>query len=69
MVQIVAGLAWDRNFNRERWHFGLSAGFEAQYWWGQNQTEQFTDADFPIYIREKGDLAFYGLTLRARVDF
>jgi hypothetical protein len=68
-VQIIAGLAWDRNFNKERWHVGLSAGFEAQYWWNQNQIEQFTDKDFPIYVREKGDLAFYGLTLRARLDF
>ncbi|MGC1878079.1 MAG: Lpg1974 family pore-forming outer membrane protein [Rhabdochlamydiaceae bacterium] len=68
-VQLVAGLAWDCNFNRDQCHFGLSAGFESQYWWGQNQTEQFTDKDFPIYVREKGDLAFYGLTLRGRFDF
>jgi hypothetical protein len=68
-VQMIAGLAWDRNFHREQWHVGLSAGFEAQYWWSQNQIEQFTDKDFPIYVREKGDLTFYGLTLRARFDF
>jgi hypothetical protein len=68
-VQIIAGLAWDRNFNRDQCHFGLSAGFESQYWWEQNQTEQFTDADLPIYVREKGALAFYGLALRGRFDF
>jgi hypothetical protein len=68
-VQIVTGFAWDRNFNKERWHVGLSAGFESQYWWSQNQTERFTDKDFPIYVREKGDLTFYGLTLRARFGF
>lgn len=68
-VQIVGGLAWGKNFNKERWYFGLSAGFEAQYWWRQNQMEQFTDDEFPIYVREKGDLAFYGLTLRGRCDF
>ncbi len=68
-VQMIAGLAWDRNFNSDRCHVGLSAGFEAQFWWDQNQTEQFTDKDFPIYVREKGDLAFYGLTMRARFDF
>ena len=68
-LQMVAGLAWDRNFSHERCHVGLSAGFETQYWWSQNQTEQFTDTARPVYIREKGDLAFYGLTLRGRVDF
>jgi hypothetical protein len=67
--QVVAGFAWDRNFHRDQCHFGLSAGFEAQYWWAQNQTEQFTDKDFPTYLRQNGDLAFYGLTLRARIDF
>lgn len=68
-LQMIAGLAWDRNFNRDRCHFGLSAGFETQYWWSQNQIEQFTDSDMPIYIREKGNLAFYGLTLKGRFDF
>lgn len=68
-LQMVAGVAWDRNFNRDRCHFGISAGFETQNWWNQNQTEQFTDVSFPIYVREKGDLAFYGLTLRGRFDF
>jgi hypothetical protein len=68
-LQMVAGVAWDRNFNRDRCHFGLSAGFETQYWWSQNQIEQFTDQNAPIYVREKGDLAFYGLTLRGRFDF
>jgi hypothetical protein len=68
-LQTVAGIAWDRNFNNDKCHFGLSAGFEAQYWWSQNQTELFTDKDFPIYARQKGNLAFYGLTLRGRFDF
>jgi len=35
----------------------------------QNQIEQFTDDNLPTYIRERGDLAFYGLTLRGRLDF
>ena len=69
MVQMVAGLAWDRNFHQEQCHVGLSAGFETQYWWGQNQTEQFTDSTMPIYIRQKGPLSFYGLTVRGRFDF
>lgn len=69
ILQVTAGLAWDRNFRRDRMHIGVSAGFEAQYWWEQNQIEQFTDDDLPIYVREKGDLSFYGLTLRGRFDF
>ncbi len=68
-LQMIAGLAWDLNFSKDRYHVGLRAGFETQFWWDQNQIEQFTDKDFPIYVRKQGDLAFYGLTLRARFDF
>ncbi len=68
-LSMLAGLAWDRNFHRDECHLGLSAGFEAQYFWGQNQTEQFTADTRPTYVRQKGDLAFYGLTLKARLDF
>ncbi len=69
MLQMAAGAAWDRNFHEDKCHFGLSLGFETQYWWSQNQTEQFTSTACPIYVRQNGDLAFYGLTLRARLDF
>lgn len=69
VLQLVGGVAWDRNFHKDKCHFGLSAGFETQYWWSQNQTEQFTDDIRPTYMRQKGDLAFYGLTLRGRLDF
>jgi hypothetical protein len=69
VLEMVGGVAWDRNFNKDQCHYGLSAGFETQYWWSQNQTEQFTDDVRPIYVRQRGDLAFYGLTLRARFDF
>ncbi len=69
MVQLVSGLAWDINFHRDRCHFGLSAGFETQYWWRQNQLERFTDIDAPLFVRASEDLAFYGLTLKGRFDF
>jgi hypothetical protein len=68
-LQLIAGIGWDRNFHHEMCHFGLSLGFEAQQWWNQNQTEQFTDDVRPTYMRQRGDLSFYGLTLRARFDF
>ena len=68
-LQLVTGAGWDINFNRDHCHFGISAAFEAQMYWGQNQIEKFTTAAQPNYIRADGDLAFYGLTLRGRFDF
>lgn len=69
MLQLEAGIAWDRNFCEEACHFGISAGFESQYWTNQNQIEQFTTPGQPYYTRADGNLGLYGLTLRARVDF
>lgn len=68
-VQLISGLAWDWNFCKRMCHLGFSAGFEAQYWWDQNQTEQFTDTSQPIYVRQQGSLALYGLTFKGRLDF
>jgi hypothetical protein len=69
VLQFLAGLAWDKNTYCDQWHFGLSAGFETQYWWRQNQMERFTNNSLPVFLRADSDLAFYGLTLRGRFDF
>ena len=69
VLQLFAGLAWDRNYLRGQRHLGLCAGFETQYWWRQNQLERFTDSAAPIFVRADSDLAIYGLTLRGRFDF
>ncbi|MGE0670934.1 MAG: Lpg1974 family pore-forming outer membrane protein [Parachlamydiales bacterium] len=68
-IQMFLGLSWDRNFYHNRCHFGLTLGFESQYWWRQNQMERFTDSSQPIYVRPDEDLSFYGINLRARIDF
>jgi len=69
MLQLILGAAWDKNFQKGRYHFGLSAGFESQYWWQQNQLEHFTADTQPIFVRQNDPLSFYGLTLQARFDF
>ncbi len=68
-AQMFLGLSWDRNFCRDRCHFGLTLGFESQYWWRQNLIEHFTDSSLPIYVRPDEDLAFYGINVKARIDF
>ncbi len=68
-AQMFLGLSWDYNFYHNRCHFGLTLGFESQFWWRQNQMEHFTDSSLPIYVRPDEDLAFYGINLKARIDF
>ena len=68
-AQLFLGLSWDRNFHQEMCHFGLTFGLESQYWWRQNQMARFTDSSQPIYVRSGEDLAFYGINVKARLDF
>lgn len=68
-AQIRTGFLFDWFFNRDRCHIGISAGWEFQYWWNQNQIERFTDDQLPIYIRSSDDLSMQGFTLGLRLDF
>lgn len=68
-AQLFLGLSWDRNFYHNKCHFGLTVGFETQYWWRQNQIEHFTDSSQPIFVRPDDDLAFYGIDVKLRFDF
>lgn len=62
------GVAYETNFNHNCNHFLIKLGYEAQYFWRQNQ--------FPIYhaetfsfSRASDDLAMQGLTIDLRLDF
>jgi len=68
-VQLNFGIAWDTNFDCNRFHFGAAVGFESQYWWRQNQLEQFTNIFNQRYIRASEDLSLHGLTVEVRIDF
>lgn len=68
-LQLATGVDWSCSFKEERYRVGLSAGFEAQMYWDQNQTSEWTSSDQPLYVRVGGDLGFYGLTLKGRFDF
>ncbi len=67
MFQALLKLSWDRCFCR--FHFGIYAGLEMQYWWEQNINERFIDSLFPISVKTREDLGFYGGVLGGRFDF
>lgn len=55
----MLGLRWETYTCDKQFHFSLEAGWEAQYWLGQNQ---FTAGEW-------GDLILQGLTTKFRFDF
>ncbi|MBS0605458.1 MAG: hypothetical protein KF898_00215 [Parachlamydiales bacterium] len=64
------GLRWDTMFDKDRFHFGIQAGWEHHIYFSQNQFPRFVD-DVAIgdFIANQGDLTFQGWTLSARFDF
>ncbi len=58
------GLGWGSYFNNKRWHFDLSAGYEFQFFYAQN--EIFGERDSTM---DSDSLILHGLTLSAKVDF
>lgn len=79
MLQIQAGLGWDRGFYDDCFHLSLNIGYEIQYWFRQNQMLNILPNNFNfgdgfmqiyyIYQRVSEDLRFHGLTVDLRVDF
>jgi len=70
-LHFLLGLQWD--FPMKWMQFSLSLGYEAEYFWRQNQSveiENNVSNHFRVQlIRYAEDLTFYGGTLRAGIEF
>ncbi len=64
------GLRWDAMFAKDRFHFGIQAGWEHHIYFSQNQFPRFVDdTALGNFVANQGDLTFQGWTLSARFDF
>ncbi len=76
-VQMFLGLIWETSFFNKTKCLTLGAGYEVEYYWRANQMMVVEDMDTPNssgtrrgYIESVSeDVMFYGLTLKARLDF
>lgn len=77
-LNAILGLQWESYINNNKQHLSLSAGYEVQYYWRQNQiqfSEDFQMAptanpSFRLQFEKKSeDVMFYGLNFQARLDF
>lgn len=69
-LQMQLGLRYDGYFKNNKHHLGIGLGYEAQYWWRQNQILKINDDRNVIkYDRYSEDVNIYGLTLDVTWDF
>lgn len=69
-LDINIGLKWECTCFTDCCHFGLWAGWENLYFFGQNQLMRFQTVAFPgINTANQGDLTYQGLTLKASLLF
>ncbi len=76
IVDMMIGLRWDRPHNRDAFccntpcHFFVEAGWELNYFFGQNMLMRFSDDVTPgANIELNGDLATQGLMVRVSIRF
>ncbi|WP_420421986.1 Lpg1974 family pore-forming outer membrane protein [Simkania sp.] len=77
-AQMMLGLVWETYINDKRQHITLGAGYEVEYFWRANQTLLTDDTSTALDIaaprrlavhRASEDIMFYGITIKARLDF
>ncbi|MCB1109858.1 MAG: MOMP family protein [Chlamydiia bacterium] len=69
MVNFQLGMRYDTYLHHDQHHIGIGLGFEAEYWWRQNQMLKIDNFSELKYERYSEDIAFYGITLDFRWDF
>jgi hypothetical protein len=74
-VNVSSGFGWGTYFDKNNWHFDLSASYDFNYYWSQNHMKRTFDEvnwdnDFGVLPPGKvKDLILHGLTITARLDF
>lgn len=68
--QLALGLRWDTYVHKDRYHFGLYAGWEQNIWFGLNKMNHFMGTlDDGNLEQMNGDIALAGGTFGVRFDF
>lgn len=62
-LQLAMGAAWGTCFYRDKMFFGLTLGWETNYWWDQNDFNGSHD------LFQNGAITLEGVTLSAKLDF
>lgn len=66
-VSFLIGLGWDVYGNW--YHWGVTLGYEAEYYFRQNRMIEVEGLKRVQIVRNVDDLTFYGVTIKALVEF
>jgi hypothetical protein len=66
-MSLDTGLTWEMSWRTVR--LAVSAGYEFQYWWRQNQRPHLDIGTAYSWIRESEDLGFHGCKFNLGLDF
>jgi hypothetical protein len=72
VVELFAGLRWEKIYHHEKYRFRIQGGYEAQYWPSFNQLTRIaevTNINMDMVFPFSGDLGFHGWTAGVRFDF
>ncbi len=69
MAQFQIGIGYETNVYHNTYRIEISARYENQYWWSQNQMPYFAAFLPERFQRYSEDLSLQGLTVDARFDF
>ncbi|NGX44222.1 MAG: hypothetical protein K1060chlam3_00387 [Candidatus Anoxychlamydiales bacterium] len=68
IVEMLLGFNWESYFDKNYWHFDISAGYELQVLWNQNMIIKNRILSLNSNI-DSGKLTLHGLNITARFDF
>lgn len=69
-LQMALGVRWDTYVHRDRYHFGLYAGWEQNIWYGINKMNHYFNRLSEGNLQQlNGDLSLQGGTFGVRFDF
>jgi hypothetical protein len=69
-AQLALGVRWDTYVHRDRYHFGLYAGWEQNIWFGVNKMNHYFHSLSEGNLQQmNGDLTLSGGTFGVRFDF
>jgi hypothetical protein len=69
-AQLALGVRWDTYVHKDRYHFGLYAGWEQNIWFGINKMNHYmNNLSEGSLEKMNGDLALSGGTFGVRFDF
>ncbi len=69
VLDLAFGISYDTTFSDNEWGWGIWAGWEHHYFWGQNKFIRFDGHQFSAFNENYGDFSVAGVNVGMSFDF